>query len=225
MRVAHFFALLVLVVFMGCIVECQQPATPIWPPTFKATFTERLQIFKWLSPSTTNGTYYYDAANNRQRIDRADGAHDRYCGTVHFGTNTPCTHLVVEDKRYLVFPELKSCCMCCTSENGCGVLSRDWLKNATYIGQTVYNGYHVNQWDKEGLQHNYYYETIGVVKPIAIDQQPNDLMVFNANSYSEAKQDSSLFAIPSYCKDESTGSDHKCPFFSICTIAAQQRIH
>ncbi|EFC42443.1 predicted protein [Naegleria gruberi] len=221
MRISSIAFLLLstcLIVAVGCAFGQQPKSTPVWPGTFRQTFTETTQLFKFMSPFVTNGTYYYDVTNQRQRIDRLDGSHDRYCGSVHFDKSTPCVHLVVKEKRYLVFPELKSCCMCCTAENGCGVLKTNWLFNSTYIGQTTYNGYPVHQWDKKGLQNNYYYEMIANNVPVAIDQQPNDLMVFDPKSYSTTPLPDSLFAVPSYCTDDS-GKDHSCPFFSICTIA------
>lgn len=41
---------------------------------------------------------------------------DRYCKSIHPFSDTPCNHLVKGGQRFLVFPELKECCLCCTSE-------------------------------------------------------------------------------------------------------------
>ena len=42
--------------------------------------------------------------------------------------------------RYLVFPELKECCLCCNAENGCGILSATWLNGAEYQASTEEGG-------------------------------------------------------------------------------------
>ena len=193
-----------------------QSNPPVWVPTFTQTFQETTKIF---SSHHTNGTYYYDYAHSRQRIDRDNGAHDRYCGSVHSG-DTPCTQLVINAKRYIIFPKIKSCCMCCTAEKGCGLLSPNWLQNATYVGEVEYGEFKVSKWDKKGLQNNYYYQLLSskTPVPVAIDQQPNDLMEFNPLSFNTQPISDSLFELPSYCKDGS-GGDNSCPFFSICTIA------
>jgi hypothetical protein len=65
-------------------------------------------------------------------VERADGNGDRYCGSVHPFSRTPCRHVVVDSRRYLVFPELNDCCFCCDSGHGCGVLRPDWLDAADY---------------------------------------------------------------------------------------------
>ncbi len=95
-------------------------------------------------PSVTTGHYFYDAKHNgtviinvlicaATLITRVNGKHDRYCGTVK-RQDTPCQHLVTDGRRWLVFPEANYCCMCCTAERGCGILKRDWLQDATFIG-------------------------------------------------------------------------------------------
>lgn len=38
-----------------------QPEIPVWPEVFSAPFEEATKLVSWLSPSVTNGTYYYDS--------------------------------------------------------------------------------------------------------------------------------------------------------------------
>jgi hypothetical protein len=147
------------------------------------------------------------------RIDRSTGKYDRYCSSVEFFENIPCTHLVVDGLRYLVFPSKNSCCMCCTAEEGCGTIRPDWLSNATFIGYNTTDSVKYQVWDKKGLQDNYYWQVDATQVPYVIDQQPNDLMVFNVSSFTKTV-DPSVFALPSYCS-----KDHKCPLISVCTVA------
>lgn len=67
-------------------------------------------------------------------------------------------------KRYLIFPELNSCCMCCTAEQGCGALRPDWLADAQFVGTTTLRGRAAWQWAKKGLQTNYYYSSADVAQ-------------------------------------------------------------
>lgn len=111
------------------------PAYPVWPDMFQQSFQESF-YYPVLGTHKTNGTYYYDFANRRYRIDRANGRYDRYCGLngEKAFVDTPCTQLVVEGMRWLIYPEKQECCQCCTSEQGCGVLFPTWMNNATFIG-------------------------------------------------------------------------------------------
>ncbi len=43
----------------------------------------------------------YDADSGHEVIDRADGRGDRYCGSIHAFSETPCRHLVTEGKRWV----------------------------------------------------------------------------------------------------------------------------
>ena len=38
--------------------------------------------------------------------------------------------------------------MCCDAEHGCGILSRDWLKDAKYQGEEAIAGEKFNKWTK-----------------------------------------------------------------------------
>lgn len=104
--------------------------------------------------------------------------------------------------------------MCCASADGCGVLSPNWLSNSTFVGYNTTASVKYQVWDKVGLQNNYYWETDSDQTPYIIDQQPNDLMVFDVSSFKKGSIDPSIFALPSYCS-----KDHKCPYLSVCTVA------
>ena len=40
--------------------------------------------------------------------------------------------------------------MCCDAAHGCGVVSQDWLKSATYEGEEILSGETFNKWSIMG---------------------------------------------------------------------------
>ena len=78
------------------------------------------------------------------------------------------------------------------------------------------DGSMVYKWDKQGFQHNYYYETVAEDPEdrilLEIDQRPNDDQIYDRESRKLViKNPDKVFQLPSYC--ESAGG---CSFFSIC---------
>ena len=73
---------------------------------------------------------YYDAGNNRSRLDRASGAYDSFCNSLQQNVTTTCINLVAEGQRYIYFPNKKLCCLCCDAAHGCGILKPEWLSEA-----------------------------------------------------------------------------------------------
>lgn len=104
--------------------------------------------------------------------------------------------------------------MCCNAQQGCGILNRNWLFNATYEGTSDFNGQQINKWNKKGLQNNYYAATADSKQvPVFVDMQPDDYIEYDVNSYVERIVDPSVFDLPSYCDPSK-----KCPFISICSL-------
>lgn len=101
---------------------------PAFQVAFDETFIEKDKKY------VVNGQMFYDAKNNRERVDRNQGQHDLFCGSVLPNISTPCTQITVNNKRYINFPKKKICCFCCDSEHGCGILRQDWLNGAKYLG-------------------------------------------------------------------------------------------
>ena len=57
----------------------------------------------------------------------------------------------IAEKRYLYFPNLSSCCYCCNSTAGCGVLEPNWAADATYVGVEIdHNGNSADKFEKSG---------------------------------------------------------------------------
>lgn len=103
---------------------------PTWPDHFTQVFVETYDTTK----IHISGQLHYDSTRKMSRVDRVDGKHDAICGSIQPNISTGCTQLVRDDKRYIIFPERRVCCMCCDAAHGCGILNRDWLKTATYEG-------------------------------------------------------------------------------------------
>lgn len=192
-----------------CIALCVIAADPqpVWPSQFYIQFEETTKV---LSTDHMKGYMYYDEPNGRELIYRDSGKGDRYCGSVKH-EDTPCTHLVRDGKRFLIFPQLKYCCMCCTAEKGCGVVKSSWLEGATYNGTETVNGQTCQRFEKKGLQPNYYSQNDQNV-PCRLLQEPNDDQLFMQATYKPGPFDDSLFTVPDYC-------EKSCPLLSICTIA------
>ena len=92
--------------------SADQPSGPAaWPNMFSQEFNETF-YYPIIGTHYTKGTYYYDYANRRYRVDRDNGRYDRYCGFngVRAFQNTPCTQLVTQGVRWLIYPEYKDCC-------------------------------------------------------------------------------------------------------------------
>eukprot|EP00850_Spirogloea_muscicola_P007035 SM000034S12789 [mRNA] locus=s34:748402:751003:- [translate_table: standard] len=156
------------------------------------------ELYFGLFTLRTAGAYLYDAAENRSRVDRADGRGDRYCGTAAPLSATPCSHLVVDGVRYLLFPDLRYCCTCCTAANGCGILARDWLAGAAYLGSDEVDGVVCDKWNKPGLQNNYYWQTPAGV-PIRIYQEYAEMMTFRPDTYTTSPDFvDDTFSLPEY---------------------------
>eukprot|EP01016_Furgasonia_blochmanni_P019416 TRINITY_DN2176_c0_g1_i3.p1 TRINITY_DN2176_c0_g1~~TRINITY_DN2176_c0_g1_i3.p1 ORF type:complete len:280 (+),score=58.19 TRINITY_DN2176_c0_g1_i3:66-905(+) len=186
---------------------------PVWPNQWQATFTET-STYPLIGTHTNKGAFYYNYDGLAYRIDRDNGQFDRYCGTVYKFQNTPCNQIVSSGKRYLVFPEKQDCCYCCADEHGCGVLKPNWLSQAQYQGTVEEGGSSYEKWVINGLQANYYYATNDAKRvPYKIDQQPNDVVVYDVNSFQAAISDPAVFDLPEYCDPNRT-----CDFLSVCTL-------
>lgn len=108
--------------------------TPIWPPRFQQEIYEF-----WATPKVgTISRIWYDTGVNSQRIDRNNGRYDPFCGSVVDG-NTPCITYIINGKRTLFFPAIRTCCVCC-SKPECGMTPRDWLSSTKFNGTDELDG-------------------------------------------------------------------------------------
>jgi len=192
------------------------PTPPLWANQWQSNFIHETHdgIF---GNGTTTGTMYYDWTNKLYRIDRATGKRDKYCGSVKKLKDTPCSHLVIGDTRYIYYPELNFCCKCCSVQDGCGMLKPTWLQNATYDGQTTLNKTSVDGWSVKGIQTNYYYELPETRIPMEIYMSPTDKFDFDASTYRASIVDPNIFNLPSICKQSQA-----CTRISACGVVGIQ---
>jgi hypothetical protein len=207
---------LAILALLCVLVSSQNPTPPTWPNQWQATFNETM-TYPVIGSSNTTGAYYYDWTNQQERVDRADGKWDRYCGSVYKLTSTPCSHIVVGGNRYLWFPQENYCCYCCNNTDGCGVLIPTWLSTATFQNVTEEEEWgNLDVWEINGLQSNYYYDIASNQIPYEINQTPNDVQYFNPATWQNSIADPNIFNLPSsQCNVGNT-----CSYFSVCTAAA-----
>lgn len=53
----------------------------------------------------------------------------------------------------MVYPFVRSCCVCCDAEHGCGILSRDWMKGGSFAGKDELDGQFFNKWTIDGREY------------------------------------------------------------------------
>ena len=122
------------------------------PPVWQSTFSQRfVATFHNKQNETFHsvGDHFYDYTKQRSRMDYRDGSWDFLCNSV-VNESTPCSFLIINGKRYLLFPEKKIGCFCCDSAHGCGVLRPNWLDQATYVGVEELLGQNFDKWSKPG---------------------------------------------------------------------------
>ena len=73
---------------------------PVWPQEFRQAFVEG---FKGTQVHVI-GDMFYSATKNMSRLTRSDGRFEAFCGTNMPNVTTPCTQLVREGKRYVIYP-------------------------------------------------------------------------------------------------------------------------
>lgn len=154
---------------------------------------------------------YYDAKNNRERIDRTNGRYNLFCGGILPNVTTSCTHLVVQNKRWIIFPQRKQCCFCCDSQHGCGILKRNWLEGAEYQGIDRIIDTNYNKWSKDGdFTYNHFWTTIDNNQiPRRLDEGGEHITDYLVHTFLNKTFDDSYFALPNYCNDT-------CPMTTIC---------
>lgn len=170
---------------------------PRWYPQFSVQFNESTKILFRLH---TKGLWAYDFPSRKEATVRDNGRGDRYCGSVHPFTDTPCTHLVNGGMRYLLFPALHACCACCSVQAGCGVLADTWLDSAAYQGEVQIRDQTAHKWLIPGLQKNYWYATADAAQlPLELDQLPNDKQALDPSTFKPRAPPAEAFNIPEYC--------------------------
>ena len=191
---------------------------PMWSPSFYVAYDESFTN-KDNRTYTFNGQFFYDAVNNRQRADKVSGRYDNTCNSVLPNVTTKCQHLVVNDKRWIVYPEKSQCCYCCDTAHGCGIVKRDWFKDGKYLGKEKIVDTMYDKYVKPGIFY-YYLDIADAFYWVTADEneiprrfaEDNNTHVIDylTHTYVNKTIDSSIFALPSYC-------NATCPEASVCT--------
>ncbi len=188
------------------LVSALSQAPPVWPARFQQDFVESYST----TPYKDAGKLWFDSERVMSRLDRNNGKFDAFCSSITTAT-TPCTQLVRENKRYLIFPLLRQCCFCCDSAHGCGILRRDWLRNAKFSGKDELSGQIFNRFIDSDSKTDYWATTDSRQVPRKLAEGGEIFKDFILNTYSEDYIADSIFALPSYC---SGAAD--CPASSEC---------
>ena len=176
-----------------------QPAAPQYPAVFSVQFFET-QLTA-VRNASTYGESFYDSTQGLYRQDRFSGLTDIMCALgLPMTEDSMCSHLVISSQRYLYYPALNSCCYCCNSTNGCGVLNQTWLDGALYVGSEDIYGIPAYVWNQSG---NFYYETAASDPSMRIPlglyrDNPGLMDSFEYLSYAP-NNPSTAFVLPSVC--------------------------
>jgi len=139
----------IILLFIALLAGIMAVTAPNYNYAFHIAFDET--VIQNSTAYKVNGQTFYDPKNNRERVDRTNGRYDLFCGTVLPNVTTPCQSYTVNNKRWLVFPNRSSCCFCCDSDHGCGILKPDWLADAEYKGQEKIIDTFYDKWSKDGM--------------------------------------------------------------------------
>jgi hypothetical protein len=115
--------MITVLLFAICLTQTVDP--PTWPNQFYQSFVE--SVTSSGSKSYTVGQHWFDYTNKRSRVDRTNGNNNFICNSILPNSTTACTNLVVNETRYIIFPEIRQGCVCCDAAHGCGVLRPNWL--------------------------------------------------------------------------------------------------
>lgn len=123
------------------------PAGPVWPDKFTA---------QWNSETTFNGPHsssgeldysWNGGVNPTMRWHWIDGWAEPYCWqSLPMPWDAQCDHIVVGGQRFLYYPILNECCMCCDDSQGCGVPPPTFMQNSAYQGSVTYLGRALYSW-------------------------------------------------------------------------------
>ena len=196
----------------------QTPAFPLWNPVWYSNFTET-RTYAAYGVSEVTGVWYYNASLNISRMDRSSGRNDPFCGMNDWFMffDTPCTHLINNGIRYMVYPQLQICCNCCSDSDGCGIIKPTWLNGAQYLGQYLYGTPAVESylWNQMGNSNNFYWETVDPVPLNRVMLQlnnggPDDEFIFPDGRFTDFP--TNIFNVPTYCQ-----SNIMCDDTSVCS--------
>ena len=165
---------------------------PVWAVRFQQEFVESYTT----SSIHSAGKLWFDSERAMERLDRNDGRIDPICGPLSKKATTPCTQLVRDAKRWIIFPLLRQCCYCCDAAHGFGVMRRDWLKNAEFKGKETILGQDFNHWAVDEAETDFWETVDGKHTPRRIMEDKLLIKDLIMNTYSEEYIAASVFDLP-----------------------------
>ena len=187
--------ILITIALLSAVSLCLDP--PMWPVRFQQDFVESYPSIKPVSA----GKIWFDSERAMERVDRTDGKFDPICGPLSKNATTPCSQLVREGKRWIIFHLLRQCCYCCDAAHGFGVMRRDWLKTAKFMGTDSLRGQDFYHWRVEEGDTDWWETIDGKHTPRRSEEDHYLFKDYIMNTYSEEYISSSIFDLPSYCAD------------------------
>ena len=186
------------------------PPFPKWAQHFQQQFVESYVDAPHFH---TEGFMWYDATLQMSRIQRNNGKMDRVCGSV-LNASTPCEQLVRDGKRYVIYNFIQVCCLCCTSEHGCGFLKPDWPSQGfKYVGKDEIDGEVFDKFRNEEDKTGYW-----VTQEEQIPRKISELDKYYRDQYEHTYRElpipDSIFALPKFCNGAPLcPADSKCGQF------------
>jgi len=181
--------IILLVLTSICGISSQLPR---WPMTWTVNF-QSLSFGNDTSLSisqVSTGTFWYDATQNSMRQDFDNSEADGICASVYNYTGT-CSMIFNQKGLYLNYPDMESCCFCCTAQTGCAALSPNWMNSDGHSqGSEMINGVMCNKYEVTGFNQNYFWMTTDNI-PCALNNGGSQLFLYDQSSYSTN-------SIPSY---------------------------
>jgi hypothetical protein len=206
--------LILLLLAVSAIVVAKDP--PIYDYAYSISFDETVVDSK--TSYKVSGKLFYDPTNNRERVDRSNGRYNSFCGSVLPNVTTSCQQYTVNNRRWIVFPQKNTCCFCCDSAHGCGIVKPNWLNGSDYKGASkLADGNIYDEWSKDGdVGYNLFWATTNEDQiPRRLDANGKDIVDFNTYSFENQTIPfpDSVFALPSSCNPEKINN---CPLQSVC---------
>jgi hypothetical protein len=92
---------------------------------------------------------------------------------------------MVDGLMYLDYPELDTCCTCCSWEEGCGPIVSGWTSNAIYEGQAVVNGTTCDKFSIQGVETkpNFLFQTLNASKVCELNNGGHEKFVFDLPTF------------------------------------------
>jgi hypothetical protein len=201
------------------------PPPPVWPAQFTSDIVE-VRSGGLLKTGNMTGVWSYDFPRRAFRVDRDQlGKYDQLCAGSKLtgGANDSCVNLAVDGGRFLYSTSAtsQSCCLCCTDEDGCGVVSPSWTASATLVDEEPggLDGVPAYKWLVEGVAKNFVWTAHDDGALLALQQGDphnpgaSDTDYFVRSSLHNGTS-ASAFELPAFCPSpNTTAASDLCPGF------------